>query len=48
MDAAEPQLDLYQIMRASGQIEALLGIAAHTQFDNPSKPIPPTQEQFLL
>lgn len=29
-------LDLYQIMRAAGQIEALLGLTAHTRFDRPS------------
>lgn len=28
-------LDFYQITRAAGQIETLLGIAAHTQFDPP-------------
>jgi hypothetical protein len=30
-------LDFYQIARASGQIETLLGIAAHTQFDPPNR-----------
>ena len=26
-------LDLYQIMRAAGQVETLLGLTAHTKFD---------------
>jgi hypothetical protein len=30
-------LDLYQIMRAAGQIESLLGLAAHTRFDPAKK-----------
>lgn len=30
-------LDLYQMMRAAGQIETLLDVAAHTQFDKPQK-----------
>lgn len=29
-------LDFYQITRAAGQIETLLGVAAHTRFDPPS------------
>lgn len=28
-------LDLYQVMRASGQVEALLGLTAHTKYDKP-------------
>ena len=28
-------LDLYQVMRAAGQVETLLGIGAHTRFDRP-------------
>lgn len=28
-------IDLYQIMRASGQVEALLGLTAHTKYDIP-------------
>lgn len=26
-------LDVYQIMRAAGQVESLLGLTAHTQYD---------------
>jgi len=39
-------LDLYQMMRAAGQIETLLGVAAHTQFDNPKKSIRTNDELF--
>lgn len=35
-DTTTEQLDLYQIMRATGQIEAVLGLSAHTKY-NPSK-----------
>jgi hypothetical protein len=28
-------LDVYQVMRAAGQVETLLGLAAHAQFDRP-------------
>ena len=28
---------MYQIMRAAGQIENLLGLAAHTKVDRPKK-----------
>jgi hypothetical protein len=28
-------IDLYQIMRAAGQVEALLGLTAHTKYDRP-------------
>jgi len=31
-------IDVYQVMRAAGQVETLLGIAAHTQYDRPAKP----------
>lgn len=31
------RLDLYQIMRAAGQIEALLKLSAHTGYDRPKK-----------
>ena len=30
-------LDLYQVMRAAGQVERLLGLTAHTKFDRPKK-----------
>ena len=29
------QLDIYQIMRAAGHVEALLGLTAHTSYDQP-------------
>lgn len=29
-------LDLYQVMRAAGQVEALLGLTAHTKYDKPT------------
>ena len=32
------QIDVYQIMRAAGQVETLLGLAAHTQYDQPARP----------
>lgn len=28
-------VDLYQIMRAAGQIESILGLTAHTKYDIP-------------
>ena len=34
-DTTTEQLDLYQIMRAAGQVETLLGLAAHTKLDRP-------------
>lgn len=30
-------LDLYQVMRAAGQVETLLGLTAHTKYDQPPK-----------
>ena len=36
-EATSEQLDLYQIMRAAGQIETVLGLAAHTKYDRPQK-----------
>jgi hypothetical protein len=36
-DTTTEQLDLYQIMRAAGQVETLLGLAAHTKVDKPQK-----------
>ena len=30
-------LDLYQVMRAAGQVEALLGLTAHTKYDLPRR-----------
>jgi len=29
-------IDVYQVMRASGQVEALLGLTAHTKYDKPT------------
>jgi hypothetical protein len=37
-DTNVDQLDLYQIMRAAGQVEAVLGLTAHTKYDRPKKP----------
>ena len=37
-DTTTEQLDLYQIMRAAGQVETLLGLAAHTKLDRPGPP----------
>jgi hypothetical protein len=28
-------LDVYQVMRAAGHVEAMLGLAAHARFDRP-------------
>ena len=36
-DTNVDQLDLYQIMRAAGQVEAVLGLTAHTKYDRPRK-----------
>ena len=36
-DTTTERLDMYQIMRAAGQIETLLGLAAHTKVDRPPK-----------
>lgn len=36
-DTTTDQLDLYQIMRAAGQVEALLWLTAHTKYDRPRK-----------
>jgi len=37
-DTNVDQLDLYQIMRAAGQVEAALGLTAHTKYYRPRKP----------
>lgn len=34
-DTRLDRLDMYAIMRAAGQVEALLGLTSHTQFDKP-------------
>ena len=36
-DTTVDQIDLYQIMRAAGQVEALLGLTAHTKYERPLK-----------
>lgn len=36
-DTTSEQLDMYQIMRAAGQVETLLGLAAHSKVDKPPK-----------
>ena len=36
-DTTAEQLDMYQIMRAAGQIENILGLAAHTKVDRPKR-----------
>ena len=41
-------LDFYQMTRAAGLIETLLGVAAHTRFDPPDRVEPPTQMDLLL
>ncbi len=33
------QIDVFQVMRAAGQVETLLGLAAHTQYDRPVRPV---------
>ena len=34
---AVDDIDIYQVMRATGQVEALLGLAAHTRYEKPSR-----------
>ena len=36
-DTTVDQIDLYQVMRAAGQVEALLGLTAHTKYERPQK-----------
>ena len=31
------QVDVYQVMRATGQVEALLGLTAHTRYQRPNR-----------
>ncbi len=31
------QIDVFQVMRATGRVEALLGLAAHTRYDRPAR-----------
>lgn len=37
IDTTVNQIDLYQVMRAAGQVEALLGLTAHTRYERPQK-----------
>jgi hypothetical protein len=30
-------IDLYQVIHAAGQVEALLGLTAHTKYDGPTQ-----------
>jgi hypothetical protein len=30
-------VDIYQVMRAAGQVEMLLGLSAHTKYDKPKR-----------
>lgn len=36
-DTTVDQIDLYQVMRAAGQVEGLLGLTAHTKYERPQK-----------
>jgi antirestriction protein ArdC len=36
-------VDVYQVMRAAGQVETLLGLTAHTKYDKPKSPSRTTQ-----
>lgn len=36
-DTTLEQIDLYQVMRAAGQVEALLGLTAHMKYERPAK-----------
>lgn len=42
-DTSAAHLDLYQIMRAAGQVETLLGLGAHSKYDRPQSLIPPSE-----
>ena len=39
-------LDLYQVMRAAGQVETILGLSAHTKYEKPKKELNPQQNLF--
>lgn len=41
-------IDFYQVMRAAGQVETLLGLAAQTKYDRPTKKICKTEEPGLF
>jgi hypothetical protein len=34
-DTTVEDLDLFQVMRAAGQVESLMGLTAHTRYDKP-------------
>jgi hypothetical protein len=36
-NATVEQIDLYQVMRAAGQVESLLGLTANTRFESPKR-----------
>ena len=36
-DTGTDQLDLYQVMRAAGSVETILGLTANTKFEKPPK-----------
>jgi hypothetical protein len=46
-DTTTEQLDLYQIMRASGQIEAVLGLTLHTKYSRPETSTQSTQSELF-
>lgn len=39
VDTTVDHIDLYQVMRAAGQVEALLGLTAHTKYERPKKAV---------
>ncbi len=39
-------LDLYQVMRAAGQVETTLGLSAHTKYEKPRKEVVPEETPF--
>lgn len=39
-------LDLYQVMRAAGQVESILGLTAHTKYEKPKKEVVSQQTLF--
>lgn len=45
-DTTTEQLDLYQIMRAAGQVETILGLAAPTKWERPKKKDQKTMSLF--
>ncbi len=39
-DISLDQVDVYQIMRAAGQVEAILGLSGRTKYERPRTPSP--------